>query len=328
MNSGSGHDSKSGEKTNGNNGVNQAINFTVKTNNVSLASNDGTDIFKTQSPTRLNFQANEQNPKNINSANKDITAATNLNGKKENLVPNSSNINTLNNLQTNINGKTKNETANQGIEQGSQKEKSKRGRKPKSEVVQITQNPEIKDNNLSNKNNMTPYDFLQSLENKVEDKGKKRSGRRKKGDGQDSDESFHVDEEEKLFRKPKESKQTASPKEPKERPLPKIDRSIEVKHIIDIEELNKKNKLSNSEMILAICEITTNSKYYGMQNSTRSRIFWEIIENMDDYENVFGSFRSETLRKYWRMLSAVENTGKIVKVVQENQKLIDNQLLK
>jgi hypothetical protein len=81
-------------------------------------------------------------------------------------------------------------------------------------------------------------------------------------------------------------------------------------------------------MILAIMEITTNAKYYGMTNSTKSRIFWEVLENVEDFQNVFGSFKAETLRKYWRTLSFIENNEKLISIVKENEKIIDNPALK
>jgi len=81
-------------------------------------------------------------------------------------------------------------------------------------------------------------------------------------------------------------------------------------------------------MILAIMEIATNSKYYGMVNSTGSRIFWEVLESIDDLNGVFGNFKAETLRKYWRLISAVKEDEKIINIINEHQKEIDNPLLK
>ena len=84
-------------------------------------------------------------------------------------------------------------------------------------------------------------------------------------------------------------------------------------------------------MIFSIVEITTNAKYYGMVNSTRSRIFWEVLNDVQEFKNIFGNFKSETLRKYWRLLSSVgedEKLNSLIEVVRDNQKNLDNPLLK
>ena len=176
--------------------------------------------------------------------------------------------------------------------------------------------------------NLQPF-LAENSKPKESKKGRK--ARRKKDDDGDSDESFKVDvEEERMFKMTTGKKVISlNPDEPvKERPKPVIDRTLQVDHVINLDELNLKEKITNFNMLLAIIEITKNTKYYGMSNSTKSRNFWEILERVEDFENVFGAFKSETLRKYWRLLSTVADMDKLLELIKENQTLIDNPILK
>jgi len=201
--------------------------------------------------------------------------------------------------------------------------------------------PNISDINTSTNNNLShkPENLLLINDDQKTNKinvvkeTKKRGGKgRRKKDDESEDESFKIDEEEKrIFNQLKDINNTRLPgfdQVQKERPKPIIDRNLEVEHVVNLDDLNKKTKLTNSELLFAILEITRNTKYYGMSNSTKSRNFWEILESVEDFQNVFGVFKAETLRKYWRILSSIEDTDKLINVIKENDKLIDNPVLK
>ena len=82
--------------------------------------------------------------------------------------------------------------------------------------------------------------------------------------------------------------------------------------IIDLEKLNenKDRNYTTIEIILSIIEVVRNKDYYNLNSSEKSNQFWE---NAKEKMNVFSSFKSETLRKYWRPIS--QNIDKTLKMI-------------
>ncbi len=99
--------------------------------------------------------------------------------------------------------------------------------------------------------------------------------------------------------------------------------------IIDLEKLSNNEKpLENSEVLLAIYEITGNSEFYGISKSNKSRSFWDSLVNIKSFEKILTAFKSETLRKYWRTLSEITNQKKVLDTIQKNATLINATSLK
>ena len=84
-----------------------------------------------------------------------------------------------------------------------------------------------------------------------------------------------------------------------------------------------KEKLTNSDILLFILEITTNSSYYEITKSNRSRIFWDAVCNIESLNNITKYFKSETFRKYWRNLSDAGNVCEIIKIIKDNTDVIN-----
>lgn len=312
------------------------------TNDKVINSNKIDNRVTTQSPNKTNFPGVSESSKHHEISdflkNEQILNSEKDN-RKNNAVPNNSDINTSTNnlnVKNEINLLNKDGTKNQN-ELGNDFKEAKKANDKKQNLTKSNENKEAKvkadcqGNRTKEKvaNQDNDGDVAQKEVKKRGGKG----GRRKKDDDEESDESFKINpSDQRIFQQLKDNKGIKHPSNldqvQKERPKPVIDNTIIVEHIINLEELNKKEKISNTEMIFAILEITKNTKYYGMTNSTKSRIFWEILENFEEYGNVFGSFKSETLRKYWRTLSSVENNEKMINVIKEHQELIDNPVLK
>jgi len=98
--------------------------------------------------------------------------------------------------------------------------------------------------------------------------------------------------------------------------------------IIDLENLADNNKpLENSEVLLAIFEVTTNSENYGITQSNKSRSFWDKLGQVKLFEKILLSFKSETLRKYWRLLSEIPQR-KVLETIKKNIEPINNTFMK
>ena len=96
-----------------------------------------------------------------------------------------------------------------------------------------------------------------------------------------------------------------------------------VKHSIDLEKLFKEQIIFASDIVLAIIEIGFNSEYYLFGYSTRSKMFWEDILRYKILGKIFEGYKSETLRKYWRILSSFD-FEKIKDLIIKHKKFLDN----
>ena len=100
------------------------------------------------------------------------------------------------------------------------------------------------------------------------------------------------------------------------------------KEIIDLTELQKKDKITNSECILTIMEICLNSKKYKFHHQNSTRVFWEEVAANEKLVNILKLFKTETLRKYWRIIRDTNQFKKTIDIVKENASLIDNPVYK
>ncbi len=119
---------------------------------------------------------------------------------------------------------------------------------------------------------------------------------------------------EKKTRKPREAK-VDSKKENKKKDETKIK---EIKaSIINIDELSKLGHIDNSDVIFAIIEIAVNSELYNINQSNKSRHFWDTLNEKPQFESLLKIFKTETLRKYWRIISETSSTDKLVETISK-----------
>jgi len=95
------------------------------------------------------------------------------------------------------------------------------------------------------------------------------------------------------------------------------------KSIVNLKEINSKSKVSTSDFILAITEISLNSQKYGIEFLNKSKFFWEAVTRLDEFKNIFLQFKPETLRKYWRFISENDEIEKMLETVKKFKNSID-----
>ena len=110
---------------------------------------------------------------------------------------------------------------------------------------------------------------------------------------------------------------------------PNNDQSISLtESIIDLPKLSNQTEINNSDIILAILEICSFNKKYNYDCSNNTKAFWERVVGEDILKKIFRNFKSETLRKYWKIIRMAGNITKFIETVKNNQKFINNPVFK
>ena len=157
-------------------------------------------------------------------------------------------------------------------------------------------------------------------------------------DEENNSENYSAIEEKKLnkslLNKRKRHMQKNSPNKNKNQKLKISDKDNNLESIINISEFlsnmnsNNEVKLSNSDMILIIFEISLNSSQFGINEDNSSRAFWEEIGKKENLFFITKIFRPETLRKYWRILRNINKPKKIINAVKEYKDKLNNENIK
>ena len=98
--------------------------------------------------------------------------------------------------------------------------------------------------------------------------------------------------------------------------------------IIDLPKLSMQSEIRNSDIILAILEICTFNKKYNYDCSNNTKAFWDRVVEEGILKKIFKNFKSETLRKYWKIIRNAGNTEKFVEAVRKNEKFINTPVFK
>ena len=101
-----------------------------------------------------------------------------------------------------------------------------------------------------------------------------------------------------------------------------------VETIIDLPKLASQSEIQNSDIILAIFEICTFNKKYNYECSNNTKAFWERVVDEEVLKKIFRNFKSETLRKYWKIIRLAGNNEKFIEIVKHNEKFINNPVFK
>lgn len=115
--------------------------------------------------------------------------------------------------------------------------------------------------------------------------------------------------------KQKQEEQNQNPKEP----------------IINFNEPNPdedNSHIDNSDVLLSIIEIATNGKLYDINLSNKSRHYWDTLNESKKFSKVLSHYKSETLRKYWRIISEISSIDKVLNVVNSYKDQINSSSLK
>ena len=94
--------------------------------------------------------------------------------------------------------------------------------------------------------------------------------------------------------------------------------------IMDLPKLSTKPIITASDIILSILEICTFNKRYNYECSNNTKAFWDRVVKEGILKKIFKNFKSETLRKYWKIIRQTGNNDKYIEVVKQNEKFINN----
>ena len=103
--------------------------------------------------------------------------------------------------------------------------------------------------------------------------------------------------------------------------------NIKSQHFINLSEIATHPTVSNTELLLSLIEIASNSSYYLLDYSNRSKMFWEDILQYKIITKLFNGYKSETLRKYWRILSKYD-AEKISDLLKLHKKFLESRPIK
>ena len=98
--------------------------------------------------------------------------------------------------------------------------------------------------------------------------------------------------------------------------------------IIDLPRLSVQKTITHSDIILSILEICTFNKKYNYDCSNNTKAFWDRVVEEGILKKIFKDFKSETLRKYWKIIRQTGDNDKFIEVVKQNEKFINNPVLK
>ena len=94
--------------------------------------------------------------------------------------------------------------------------------------------------------------------------------------------------------------------------------------IMDLPKLSTKSYITNTDIILSILEICTFNKRYNYDCSNNTKAFWDRVVKEGILKKIFKNFKSETLRKYWKIIRQTGNNDKYLEVVKQNEDFINN----
>lgn len=94
--------------------------------------------------------------------------------------------------------------------------------------------------------------------------------------------------------------------------------------IMDLPKLSNKSKITNTDLILSIFEICTFNKRYNYECSNNTKAFWDRVVQEGILKKIFKNFKSETLRKYWKIMRQTGNNEKYIEIVRQNENFINN----
>jgi len=218
--------------------------------------------------------------------------------------------------------------------------KKKRGRKvkqPKTEEQEQEDNEKVKEikeenktkekkrgrgkakkgskNNLNN-DDMQPHNDFQYI--------KQENDNTKINENEDEIDKIlkQIEEKKEKTEKKKSYKKTV---EVKENPEEKVEFPIKsIPKLINLDELNMNPVITNTDILLSLMEIALNSSDYEIGYLNKSKLFWEEVAKKEKFKRVFGLFKAETLRKYWRMIDEIGNYENTLEIIRKNKKALDS----
>ena len=97
--------------------------------------------------------------------------------------------------------------------------------------------------------------------------------------------------------------------------------------IIDIIKVCYKAEITKSDVYLSIIEICSFPARYKYTCSNKTYEFWSNAKQADFLKIIFNGYKSETLRKLWKIIRDSKNITKFVEIVKNNVNFIDDKSL-
>ena len=86
---------------------------------------------------------------------------------------------------------------------------------------------------------------------------------------------------------------------------------------VDLENINMKVIVTNTDLIKSIIELSINRKKYSIKGSPTSILFWSNVFNEDAYFNIFKRYKPDTIRKYWNLIQKNCAIPKVIEILNE-----------
>ncbi len=102
-----------------------------------------------------------------------------------------------------------------------------------------------------------------------------------------------------------------------------LNSNIKVEHVVDIKEVQKKEQIAKTDVLLAIIEIALNSSYYSLSTYNRSKSFWEDVLKYKELKKIFEPLKAETLKKYWININISGDPQQVADFIKKHKKLFD-----
>ncbi len=102
-----------------------------------------------------------------------------------------------------------------------------------------------------------------------------------------------------------------------------INTNLDVEHVIDIKELQNKDSIAKTDVLLSIIEIALNHNYYSLSNYNRSKSFWEDVLKYKELKKIFEPLKAETLKKYWININITGDPLQVADFIKRHKKLFD-----
>ena len=108
-----------------------------------------------------------------------------------------------------------------------------------------------------------------------------------------------------------------------------------INEIIDLKVMNDKYFITNSDIVLALLEITYNSNSYDFGSKKyppETKKFWDQINVFPHFDNILKDYTESTLRKYWNYMnyymSNFRSLDRLIEKIKSTKDEIDSYNLK
>ena len=100
------------------------------------------------------------------------------------------------------------------------------------------------------------------------------------------------------------------------------------KNEIDLKAIFEKNDRTMCDILLVMIELGKNPEKYNYYGSSKTDDFWDAVKNEKNIGPFFTNFKANTLKKYWSLVTCVEDIDIYIDTVVQYSWLFDLSKLK